>query len=217
MERKIDNRFPLPAWFYQMRRFLFLLFLMTSLSTGLRGVGLISLTGDIQNTGGTLSILGNIDYTITANGGIRTIVLEDWVSASDGTLSAVGVAGNLSYRINGGAIQTVAINSVADNLTFVNGAIAPEDTIIELTSFVPVSNGDVFSVEPDSFSTLGNSGFNLEATGFFSGSSFLANNVTFTQISNSVSVIPEPSFFGFSLGLGAFIVFVLKRYSIKRG
>ena len=168
----------------------------------------INVTGAITNESGISIFSGALEITETITFTINTasttsvqyLVFEDWASPKFGLQSAQSVNSLfvLQYSLNSRPETNVRMNYVFETLT------NPGNTFTDITDSsgglffeqIPVSNGDIISVLPQSWALTDGGGgaggnFGPEAFGFFQGSVFLADSIG-NRISDVV-VVPEPS------------------------
>ncbi len=149
---------------------------------------------------GTLNITSPITFEVTSTGLLYGIVFDNWVT-SDGTTTTVALDSGLSYRINGGSVQTLAgTNTFYDNGNS-NGDLTVNDGFIVFAT-TSVTAGDTFSLLSGSYITTGNGSFNTQAIQTFTGDLFLLSNNN-TALSGHVSAVPEPSTYAALAGLAA--------------
>lgn len=176
---------------------------------------IISFSGPITTTGGDIEITESFDVTITTGGSIQVVVLDDWVT-SDGSNSGLTVSpSSLSYRINGGAVQSVSIDSVWDNLGNPNNDVAPNDGYFLLTFPLPVLLNDVITFEVQSWSTGSNIDWNPEAIQAFNGNAFVADSGG--NALSALTPVPEPSAYAALAGIVALGLAVCRRRVINFG
>jgi len=156
----------------------------------------VILSGDVNVTGGTatLQITHDIHFTITSTGSASLLVFDDWVGTSDGNLSQMtdNPAASISYRINGGATQSVAISGLLDN-NFTIGSINSTDGFLFFGA-ISVVEGQTLTILAQTHTFGGNSSFNPATKQVFTGDVFLSTTGGLMLSSPvSLSSVPEPS------------------------
>jgi hypothetical protein len=175
-----------------------------ALNTSVHSAVIVS--GDVDVTGGTgsLEITHDIEFTITSSGNLFFVVFDDWVGTSDGGLTALGdsPAALLSYRIDGGSIQTRALGNLYDN-NLNAGSIDPRDGFFVLESGLSLVAGQTLTILAQTHTYSGNSTFNPAAKQVFTGDVFLASSSASVMSSPvSLSSVPEPSEWAAAAGVG---------------
>lgn len=158
--------------------------------------------GSINQGGGpgTINIGRPITFDVTSTGNLYGIVFDNWVT-TDGSTTSVALNSGLSYRINGGSLQTLSgANTFYDNGNS-NGDLTVDDGLIVFAT-IPVTAGDTFSLVAGSYTTSGNGSFNSQAIQTFTGDLFLLSSNN-TAMSGLVSAVPEPSTYAALAGFAA--------------
>lgn len=169
--------------------------------SGLTGEAAVVLSGAPTVDGGaaTLGFTTDLVFPITTSGEIAHIVFDNWVPTSDGRLTHLRTPFSfslnslplISYQIDGGSIQTIQAFSLADNFNRSVGALTANDTLLYFLGSFSVTAGQVVTIKQVTIDLGGNSGFNPQSTGAFSGSVFLMASSA-TRLSEFVAV-PEPA------------------------
>ncbi len=159
-------------------------------------------SGNFQTGTPTLSLSAPITLTITASGNLQALVFDEWVT-NDGTNDPANpspAGQSLSYQINNGAIQTVVISGLVDNLSFTLGNVTPNDGYLFFNTGFAVTLGDTLTFLPGT-TTFGSGGgtFNPPPADF-AGNVFVTDR-NGNALSGLTSAVPEPSTWAL-LGLG---------------
>jgi hypothetical protein len=169
----------------------------------------ISITGNPADGTGIFSINQDITFNISSSGSADLIVFKNFVLASDGTQTGIGLTGNFTFELNG--VPTIAsVYGISDNEAVQVADIAPVDGYFYFTG-VGVKPGDTLTIKACSFAVPEIGAFNPDAVGDFDGEVFIADTYgvahsTITQL----DAVPEPSAF-LMVGLGAVGVLVRRR------
>lgn len=175
------------------------------LATGTAGAA-ITLAGNFQTGTPTPSITlsSPITLSITTTGQFAFLVFDDWNPNNNGNQAAdfASSGQTLSYRVNGGAVQTVGILYVQDR-GYSQLALTVNDGYFDLTTPISVVAGQTLTILPGTSTYSGvSNNFNTPPSPF-TGNAF-ASTDTGGALSSLASVgpVPEPSTAAM-LGLGA--------------
>lgn len=152
------------------------------------------------STAGSMVFTQDINFIITSTGGyVFNVVFDEWVT-SDGSRTNLDLSPSLlSYSLNGGAPETVALSILVDNNNFAAGDITPNDGSINFPLGVFTTLGDVFTLKAATYTLAANSltaGFNPQADQTFTGNAFLVTTSkggSRRSANTSVGAVPEPS------------------------
>ncbi len=153
---------------------------------------IINFSGDITGSGGTVEITQSFDITVTTAGSATYLMLDNWVSTSDGSNDGIDVIpDSINYRINGGAVQSVTVLAIQDNFNFNFLAITETDGAFSFIE-IPLAVNDVITFEAQSWTTTANATWNPQAIQDYSGDVFLMTT-DLTALSDPTPLVPEPS------------------------
>ena len=145
---------------------------------------------------GTVSVTQDISFTITTASSNAAIVFDNWVSASDGSMTTAGFY-NAGMVFQNGSASGYTNVLLTDNLNFTFNEFTPTDGFFSLANFT-VATGDVITLKAGNYTyTPFSAGFTpggvLEA---FTGNMFMASMADGARISDNVSAgpaVPEPA------------------------
>jgi hypothetical protein len=168
--------------------------------------GALLFSGDFTSAEGQVEITAPISFTITGDGEVREVVLDEIVPTD--LVAATMALGSVNYSINGSGSSSAA--DFRDNGDTIEGDVSLDDGLFIFRSYIPVSNGDVFVIEAQTFSGIGTPSISPEYNTTppdkfsFDGDIFLvdADRNRISTIANAASEVPEP---GSGLLLGLFI------------
>ena len=204
-----------------MKHRLFLLGALATLAAASAGRASILTTGNFQ-TGTptpTLSLSTPVTLAITASDNVSGLVFDEWVT-NDGTQNTAFTSPRpqtLSYQIDGGAVQTVGVGYLVDNLAGTVGDVTANDGYLVLNGFLFVTAGQTLTFLPGSL-TFGSGGaaFNPPPV-VFNGNAYV-DNMTGNALSGpaSVNVAPEPSAWALlGVGVGALGLSLRRRRAVR--
>lgn len=175
-------------------------------------------SGDPNVSGGpsTLQITHDIDFTITSTGFAQLLVFDNWVGTSDGTLSQIADSppSLLSYRIDGGATQSVPISGLLDN-NHTAGSINSTDGFLWFSA-ISVVEGQTLTILAQTHTFGGVNSFNASTKQVFTGDVFLSTTGGLMRSSPvSLSSVPEPSEWAVAAGVGLVGFAVWRRRRVR--
>jgi hypothetical protein len=153
----------------------------------------------------TLSFTTPIEIPILRPGEISSFVFDEWTTDDGVPSAALASGGILSFRINGGLIQTIPVVFAFDNFSAYSGSVSPNDGVLVLSGTIPVTAGQTLTILDQTFSFIASGpGFNAPSTPF--------TGVTFPVDSalSSLSIVPEPST-SMALALGSLVMLRRRR------
>lgn len=118
------------------------------------------------------------------------MIFDEWVTSDGNPNAALGQSpfNTLSYKINGGITQTIAVFYVADNFASVSADVTANDGFLALNGTIPVLEGQTLTILNQSLTFIPSGpGFNTPPA-TFTGNVFPADAAL-----NSLSAIPEPT------------------------
>ncbi|MDB6070589.1 MAG: hypothetical protein JWL81_1760 [Verrucomicrobiales bacterium] len=154
---------------------------------------------------GSFVITQDINFTITAGGSVRNLVIDEWVT-SDGVgdfiFGSYITPGQMTYSLNAGSATGVSIGGISDNRAANAGNVTPNDGYIYLNTAILVSLNDILTVKAATYTLAAGSlpaNFNRQTQQTFTGNAFLTNDFGARLSANTPvgTAVPEPG----SLGL----------------
>lgn len=154
----------------------------------------------VGSQGSSLTFTQDIDFEITAFGGISFVVFDDWVDNTDPHSTALSTPDNLVYSIDGGTDQTTGIAELLDNFRNTSGDLSPNDGWLSLTTQINPFIGQTVTIKAGTYSFSGSTAFNSEAVGTFTGDIYLVG-LGANRLSAPGVPIPEPQAYPLLLAL----------------
>ena len=171
----------------------------------------------------TLSITTPFTLTISTSGDIVAVAFDQWVTKSDGTRTPAQTSPSgqaVSYQINGGPIQMMAIAELTDNTSNTQGALLPNDGYLYLETQITVTVGQTLTFLPGT-TTFASGGANFNPPpAAFTGNAFVADgNGVALSGNTSVNTAPEPTTCAIvGLGVAGLLgLFLRRRRAVFRG
>ena len=170
------------------------------------------------STSGSIEFTTDINFTVTADGSISSVVLDEWVENDSTRTFYPGVAFTdaISYSLNGGPISTVSFHNfgaLLDNWAQNSPTITANDGALGFLVPINVAQDDLFTLKAGTYNIAAGSpplGFNSLAAQTFTGNAYLIGSTgggldPLTVLSMNTAV-PEPSRVLFLLsGLGLMV------------